>query len=293
MLSKNPQEITSQVFTLSIFAVVIILIMAIAKNSGFFKISPKLKKSNISILNLILSFFLFIIINIIISPGVVKVFTYIFDESIRPSDISFVSLINIINDILLFSALYIVPFFFMKKKLKKIWKEKTVNDSSYFTDIKMGLISVIISFPLVMFISNFTDFIVSNIFNNITYPDQAAIEYVKQAYTDPLYFSIALVTIVIFAPLIEELLFRGLLQNYFSKFFKTMPRIALTSLFFALIHCNLEQGLSNIIIFISLFVFSLFLGFIYEKQRSLISPIILHASFNTLNIINIIFFKDM
>lgn len=291
MLSKNPQEV-DQVFTLSIFAIVIMVIMAIAKNRNYFKLSYKKNLSPLNFSDIFTGFFLYALINITISPFITKLLIYIIFPADTPSNIFFISFTNISNNILITSALYLYPLFRRRKKFKSIWKADC-SSSSYFNDAKIGFLSLFIAFPVVTFFSNLTDLILSGLFNITKYTDQSAIEYVKLAYKSPMYFSIAIVTIIIFAPLIEEFLFRGLLQNFLGKFFKTLPRIVLTSLCFSLIHCNLQQGYNNIIIFVSIFILSLFLGFIYERQKSLLSPIVLHAAFNSLNFFNLIFFKDL
>ncbi len=102
-----------------------------------------------------------------------------------------------------------------------------------------------------------------------------------------------MITIVILAPILEEFFFRGILQNFFKKFLNRWTSIIFTSSIFAIIHFSYTQKLGNITIVGSIFIFSLFLGFIYEKQKSLISPIFLHATFNAINVLNLIFIKGV
>ncbi len=85
-------------------------------------------------------------------------------------------------------------------------------------------------------------------------------------------------------PLVEEFLFRGLLQNYFGNFFGPQYRIILTSLLFAFFHYSALQGSTNIELMVGLFIYSYFIGFFYMRERSLWTPIAMHASFNALTI---------
>ena len=87
----------------------------------------------------------------------------------------------------------------------------------------------------------------------------------------PIYFVgsaiIALFTIIIAAPVTEEFIFRGMLQNWLKTKLGTKSAIITASACFALFHLSSSQGLGNISLALSLFSFACFLGFIYEKQK--------------------------
>jgi hypothetical protein len=103
---------------------------------------------------------------------------------------------------------------------------------------------------------------------------------------------VALFIVIIAAPVIEELLFRGFLQNYFKRYLGTKAAILITSLCFALFHLAPSQGLGNISLVISLFSFACFLGFVYERQKSLFASIGLHMFFNLVSSIRILFLEE-
>src|SRR5690606_21596465 len=77
-----------------------------------------------------------------------------------------------------------------------------------------------------------------------------------------------------FAPIYEELIFRGLVlrmaQKFTSKFW-----IANTfqAILFGIVHLNLLQG-------IYAFALGLILGYFYQKYQSLYVPILMHMIFN-------------
>jgi membrane protease YdiL (CAAX protease family) len=88
-----------------------------------------------------------------------------------------------------------------------------------------------------------------------------------------IYFGI--VTIVL-APIVEELLFRGILYPTVKQF--GYPKFALwsVSIFFAAEHLNVPT-------FIPLLFLGVILIFLYETTENLLAPIITHALFNAAN----------
>ncbi len=80
----------------------------------------------------------------------------------------------------------------------------------------------------------------------------------------------------IIGPVMEELLFRGIILDGLLKRYDPWSAIMISALFFGLIHLNLIQ-------FIFGFVFGLLLGWVYWKSRSLVPAIIIHALNNSLS----------
>lgn len=79
---------------------------------------------------------------------------------------------------------------------------------------------------------------------------------------------------VVVAPLLEEMLFRGLLQTVVRTYVGTpWPAIAIASVLFAVVHADAEH-------WPALFVLAMGLGYAYEKSGSLFRPIFMHALFN-------------
>jgi len=83
-----------------------------------------------------------------------------------------------------------------------------------------------------------------------------------------------LIMAVAVAPLVEELLFRGLLQSTIRSFVdRPWVAITLTSTLFAMVHQNVEH-------WPALFVLGAGMGHAYERSGSLWQPILIHALFN-------------
>ncbi len=86
---------------------------------------------------------------------------------------------------------------------------------------------------------------------------------------------------VVIAPLLEELLFRGFVQTKLSENLQSRwGAIVLTSIFFAIVH-----GGTLWMHWPALFMFSLALGYVYEKSGSLLQPLFLHSLFNFANLV--------
>jgi membrane protease YdiL (CAAX protease family) len=189
--------------------------------------------------------------------------------------------------VFLFLALY---FILLPKAVQKGILHRSEEKFAISEDIWTALYAWILAFPLVLFLSQALEMAVTKIFHATQLPDQAAVKFLKSTFDHPLYFLLAVISIVIFAPLIEETLFRGFLQTYIRKHLGPRQAIFITSVCFSLFHYSAGQGLGNISIILSLFILALFLGFLYEKQGSLLSPMILHASFNTVSVVNLYLF---
>ena len=84
------------------------------------------------------------------------------------------------------------------------------------------------------------------------------------------------IAVVILAPLGEEIVFRGFLQQILEKHWKDITRaILFTSLIFSLIHMNPYW-------FVQIYFLGVILGFLAWKTKSIIAPLILHSLNNSM-----------
>jgi membrane protease YdiL (CAAX protease family) len=116
-------------------------------------------------------------------------------------------------------------------------------------------------------------------------PEEPAMKVLKSAVSpgQQIYFGI---TAIIFAPVAEESLFRGILYPFIKQL--GYPRVALwiTSLVFGAIHMN-------VVVFLPLTFLGLVLVFVYEKTDKLIAPIATHAFFNAVNFFFSVFESEL
>lgn len=84
---------------------------------------------------------------------------------------------------------------------------------------------------------------------------------------------LAFILIVIAAPVMEELIFRGIILDGLLKTYYPLKSILISSLLFGISHLNPWQ-------FVSALFIGFFSGWVYYKTRSLLPSIIIHASVN-------------
>lgn len=89
---------------------------------------------------------------------------------------------------------------------------------------------------------------------------------------------IILIVVVIGAPLVEELLFRGVLFEELRRECSVKVTIFLTALVFGIYHLNILQSPNT-------FFMGLVLGFVYYETKSIKGPILVHATNNILAMI--------
>lgn len=104
---------------------------------------------------------------------------------------------------------------------------------------------------------------------------QTVVNVLGNAHTWPERLTLAVITVLL-APVVEEILFRGILYPWVKRL--GHPRLALwgVSLFFAAIHANLPT-------FLPLLVLAILLARLYENTRNLLAPIAVHSLFNATN----------
>ena len=83
----------------------------------------------------------------------------------------------------------------------------------------------------------------------------------------------AFILMVIAAPVMEELIFRGIILDGLLKKYAPVKSILVSSLLFGTVHLNPWQ-------FVTAFFIGIFSGWVYYKTRSVLPSIIIHASIN-------------
>lgn len=95
-----------------------------------------------------------------------------------------------------------------------------------------------------------------------------------------------IITVVILAPILEEIVFRGILQkSLLRKGIKPSYAILISSFIFGAVHGYPWQ-------FVGAFLLGTVLGLVYEKTKSLLMPIILHAFNNLISALMVIFMGE-
>tara|TARA_B110000014_G_scaffold40656_1_gene26684 strand:- start:20 stop:574 length:555 start_codon:yes stop_codon:yes gene_type:complete len=104
---------------------------------------------------------------------------------------------------------------------------------------------------------------------------QEAVQMVM-ATEHPVEVGLQVVSVVIMAPIAEELLFRGILYNTIKHTGYPIAGMIISAALFALVHGSLA-------LMLPLFVMGFALAWVYEKSGSIIAPMVMHATFNGIN----------
>lgn len=208
--------------------------------------------------------------------------------------LTLVTLTSISSISFIFNAALIAIYSLIQRSFPfcKIWKDRLFTSSlTIKEDITQGLKSLLVAiFPVLLSMS--TIGLIFFLFGYTDPPNQDAVAFLQRVRNGRLELFFALFAIVVIAPIAEEYIFRGIIQNYLRLKTGLSKSIVYSSLLFSFFHFSLAQGLQNFAIITSLFILSLYLSFVYEKTRSLISCITLHVTFNLISAIKIIFYTS-
>jgi membrane protease YdiL (CAAX protease family) len=97
-----------------------------------------------------------------------------------------------------------------------------------------------------------------------------------------LYYIIAA---VIFAPVMEEIICRGLIFKRLRSFMGFLPSALVSGAIFGVMHGNIVQGIYATVI-------GVVFAYIYEKKQSLVAPIIAHFLLNGINALSMLFMSE-
>jgi len=145
-------------------------------------------------------------------------------------------------------------------------------------DLKLAALYLLAVWPVVFAMIIVTTEVGKLLFGKqFAIPPHPGLDIIMESGALPLRVLIVVLAVVV-APLVEEMLFRGLVQTTFRSY-TNRPWLAIifTSLLFATFHTNGTH-------WPALFVLGMGLGYAYEKSGSLFRPIFMHALFNGITI---------
>lgn len=270
-----------------------VLLLLLAYQFRYFSYPQEdlIKAKNISFYHVVIVFLIFIFTTLVLAPGI-SYFLYFLLIGTFPT-IEILKTSELIgNWISLFSSFLCFIFLIAYVQSIPLSNRKTILGLNFLKkkymikDVLVAMFSWIIAMPMIFTIDIFIE-IIMRFFTNEKFQDQIAVVYLRKASNDTFLLVLTIFSIIVLIPFIEELLFRGLFQTWVKQYTSRTVGIFLSSILFAIFHLASSQGIANIEIFIVLFVFSLFLGFVYERQQSLFASISLHSIFNLISVIRI------
>lgn len=284
----DPNKIGTDWQTVILFGIIAALVTYFAYRRGYFQLTPDKKgPPSVRFWHVLVGFSVYLFLLFFLSPFLGEMGL---QETSSQTDVTArISWINF--SVLGSTALFILIFFgyFHRTLFAKILKN---SDTPIRRDILLAIFSWIISFPIVVVVSELLDGLTHKLFHLKAIPEQVAIQYFQMAQKIPMYLVIAFISIALLAPFVEEFMFRGLLQNWLKNKLGVKKAIFISSILFACFHFSPSQGVGNISIVGSLFILALFLGFVYERQKSLVASFCLHSLFNILSMFNLLFIKS-
>jgi len=296
-MDESKSLVIEQIQLILYFGLMGVLINWLAYSKGYFffqkvELSKPSDSTIVRFKQVAAVFLIYLGLLILVGPLIGKVLKKIWTPTTAASAFTFNVLLQLFVILISAFALFLYCRRQDRKEIKRIWKDSTLlPHHSWAFDFSLGILSWFISFPIVVVVGQTADLLLYVLFGFEGY-EQVAVQYLKMTLTSPLLLSVALFTVIITAPVIEEFLFRGFLQNYLKRYLGKKAAILSSSLCFALFHLAPSQGLGNISLAISLFIFACFLGFIYERQKSLFASIGLHMTFNLVSTLRILFIQE-
>ena len=149
----------------------------------------------------------------------------------------------------------------------------------------MDLIFVFVTYITLIFSS----YLIYNLWSSIAYGTGRSklVDFFFRANlpltTDKYIFALEALGLVCFAPLLEEFLFRGFLNNLLRGKVNIFVRMSIVSILFAAVH--FPYYIHNWIQFLAYLIISIVLFLVYERRRSLFDAILLHSLINGLLVI--------
>lgn len=280
------------VSVLVFFALLSCIIVPIASKKGFFcSLQGNDENVEISFWNVFTAFLFYFIVPVVLLQLVFAIWSYFLGrDAVRSFCDTYKGWFSLGAMFLSFVCLASC-FMNLKSSLRKaIWYNK--QEGYWWRDIIQGFVGWLVGFPLVVVAGQIVA-ILLYLSLGFMGGEQVVVSVLRNSKDDHLLLVLFVVAVTFFIPIAEEILFRGFLQTWLSKFFKKSTCIVLSAVLFSLFHFELKQGLANMEFITSLFVLSCFLGFVYERQKSLIAPIVLHVIFNTCGIAALLLYEGL
>lgn len=155
------------------------------------------------------------------------------------------------------------------------WGEWGLRIDRLGRDAAWAVGAYVVSWPVVFAVLALTTLILRAIDPTFQPIEHSTIEFLRQADVPRWAVVLSLINAALLAPIMEELLFRGLLQTALAQHLRsTWVAIAVTAVTFGMIHGDVKQTV------LPLIVFGVVLGYVYARSGSLMAAILLHMVFN-------------
>ncbi len=155
------------------------------------------------------------------------------------------------------------------------WSAWGIRSPTCRGDLYSGLIAYLAIWPACAITLWLTRRLVQTIYPGRALDEHSTLTLLRTIEGEPAWVGAFLIVgAVLAAPVLEELLFRGVLQNLLTRVATPMQAWILTAVLFGLFHWSNPETIPPLI------VFGLSLGYAYARTGSLMLPIAMHVLFN-------------
>ena len=176
-------------------------------------------------------------------------------------------------------AILALIHFFLKVH-QTSWKEFLgLNSAQWRVGILVGGVTGILMVPALLLVNEISSLVLKSF--RVVPVEQQVVVIVKSHSGSAQRLALAAAALV-FAPLVEESIFRGILYPAIRQRGHMLIALLFTSLLFAAIHANLMT-------FFPLFLFAIILVVLYELTDVLLTSMVAHAVFNAVNFLLLIY----
>ncbi len=274
-----------------LFGLIALVAHWIAKRRGLFVLPASVENepsSHLRGMQVAVPFAIYLLISLFVIPIAARMFAFLYEVKGVITPLAYAGLLQLSSLVLILGGLTAYALKQNPALMRNIWIRGELNKERVLSDFFLGVVTWLVAFPLVVTIAQVSDLLLYVFFGVESY-EQVAVRFLRMALESPVMLTVALFTVLGAAPVIEEWLFRGFLQTFFRKHLGVKAAILLSAFSFALFHLSTSQGWGNVSLALSLFAFAWYLGFIYERQKSLFAPIGLHIAFNAVSALRILF----
>lgn len=266
-----------------------LLVTWVAWAKGFYQFPlPRLETAHLRLWELLGAFGIFLSVFSFVVPGLTMLWLFWKNSSLSSLDPLQRGWLNVLSIMCTALGIGLYNKLLTQRAREAVWGPAAFKGYGRIAhDLKMGAVTWIVSFPIVLVVGQICKILMSLNFD-LSEHEQVAVKQLKTLTGYPALFGVMSLLIVSIVPMIEETLFRGCLQTWLKQKLGRFWAILLASVIFALFHFSITQGLDNVELLTSLFLLSCFLGYIYERQQSLWASIGLHSTFNAISILMIL-----
>lgn len=173
----------------------------------------------------------------------------------------------------------------VRNKYKQPFSALGLKFTNWRKNIILGISRYLTILPVIILTGVFVDF-VARYLGVTPNPQEITIKILKESASNVLVFMIFFGTLG--APIVEEFLFRGFLQPAVRGICGKSNAILASGFIFALVHLIGDQ---NIYVFFQIFILGIFLAYLFEHTGSLVSPVSVHITHNSLTLAYLFLYK--